>query len=299
MRLGKAVAITASVLMAGGLVLSGIAPASAATAGTELTLSIKQLPASVFDTAKVPSNELGTCLAALGSKATTAATRLDWCSNFAGVITLINLKTGKVEGTATMAFIDYASWKVSSRTWNPVIQEISESAATGALADVKFVADGASTCTSGCHVTSNANYTVNVPRDPTWVEKKVGVDSPGSAAVIGALTTKWTFAGVLSSASRTTVGVRCDSRTGYKYLNGCANPSYTPTYNLDSGKYPDIAKFDKAQIAKHPAWATLTRVSATSSRPSGSRQMPCGIRNSPGPEPTSPQLFSSVPDALK
>src|ERR1700722_6530264 len=78
MRLGKAVAITASVLMAGGLVLSGIAPASAATAGTELTLSIKQLPASVFDTAKVPSNELGTCLAALGSKATTAATRLDW-----------------------------------------------------------------------------------------------------------------------------------------------------------------------------------------------------------------------------
>jgi hypothetical protein len=55
--------------------------------------------------------------------------------------------------------------------------------------------------------------------------------------------------------------VRCDSQPGYKYPAGCANPSFTPTYVLSSATYPNIAKFDKAQLAKHPSWATLTRVS--------------------------------------
>jgi Deoxyribonuclease NucA/NucB len=58
------------------------------------------------------------------------------------------------------------------------------------------------------------------------------------------------------------VGVRCDSIfPGYRYPAGCANPSFTPTYVISSSTYPDIAKFDKAQLAKHPSWATLTRVS--------------------------------------
>ena len=58
------------------------------------------------------------------------------------------------------------------------------------------------------------------------------------------------------------MGVRCDSiYPGYRYRAGCANPSFTPTYVLSSSRYPDIAKFDKAEIAKHPSWATLTRVS--------------------------------------
>jgi Deoxyribonuclease NucA/NucB len=59
----------------------------------------------------------------------------------------------------------------------------------------------------------------------------------------------------------TTVGVRCDSEHGYRYPAGCANPSFTATYILSSAKYPNVAKFDKAQLVKHPSWATLTGVS--------------------------------------
>jgi hypothetical protein len=123
---------------------------------------------------------------------------------------------------------------------------------------------GASTCSGGCTVTSNGSYTLPVPRYPVYSEKDPRVESIGTATVTGKLATSWIYTGdglAFPPLSETTVGVRCDSQKGYKYPAGCANPSYTPTYVLSSSKYPDIAKFDKKQLAKHPSWATLTRVS--------------------------------------
>jgi hypothetical protein len=103
-----------------------------------------------------------------------------------------------------------------------------------------------------------------VPHYPTYSEKDPGVTSQGTATVTGSLSTSWIYEGdglAFPPLKETTVGVRCDSQKGYKYPAGCANPSYTPTYVLSSARYPAIAKFDKAQLAKHPSWATLTRVS--------------------------------------
>jgi Deoxyribonuclease NucA/NucB len=124
--------------------------------------------------------------------------------------------------------------------------------------------EGSSACSGGCTVTSNRSYTLPVPHYPVYSEKDPGVDSTGTATVTGKLATSWTYIGdglTFPPLSETTVVVRCDSQKGYKYPSGCANPSYTPTYVISSSRYPDIAKFDKAQLAKHPSWATLTRVS--------------------------------------
>jgi Deoxyribonuclease NucA/NucB len=122
---------------------------------------------------------------------------------------------------------------------------------------------GTSTCYA-CAITSNGSYTLPVPAYPVYSEKDPGVTSKGTATATGQLTTSWVYEGdalAFPPLTETTVGVRCDSQKGYKYPAGCANPSYTPTYVISSSTYPDIAKFDKAQIAGHPSWATLTRVS--------------------------------------
>jgi hypothetical protein len=275
MKLGKAAAGAASILTAAALGLLSAGPASAASAGTRAGFTIERLPAHALATLEVPSSETSTCLAALLSPTFRAATRLDWCAAFATV--LIVTVDDEVVGTATIDQDDYASWKVSSRTWNPTIQTFSEVDATGELEDQPLAVDGLSTCTSGCHVTSNGNYVLIVPVGPAVAHRDVGVDSPGKATVTGQLTTEWLYSALglafLPEIRMTTVGVRCDSQTGYKYPAGCANPSFTPTYVLSSADYPNIAKFDKAQLVKHPSWSTLTRVSPTQA--SANRRVAC------------------------
>ena len=277
MRLGKAVAGAASVLTAAALGLLVAAPASAASAGTRAKVAkvtIERLPAHALATLKIPYSEASTCEAAVSSPTFTAYTRLDWCAAFATVLTVYQGTT--VVGTATVNQDDYASWKVSSRTWNPIVQTFSEVGSTGDLAGQPLAVDGLSTCAGGCTVTSNKNYVLTVPVAPAVATRDVGVDSPGTATVTGQLTTRWVYAAIslgFPPVSMTTVGVRCDSQSGYKYPAGCANPSFTPIYVLSSAKYPDIAKFDKAQLAKHPSWSTLTRVSPTQGR--ANRRVAC------------------------
>ena len=169
-------------------------------------------------------------------------------------------------GQAEVGQTDYASWKVSSRTWNPTRQVFSEESSDGVLVGQPLTVTGTSTCSGGCTVTANRSYTLPVPQYPVYSEKDPGVTSQGTATVTGQLTTSWVYTGdalTFPPLSETTVSVRCDSiYPGYRYRAGCANPSYTPTYVLSSSRYSDIAKFDKAQIAKHPSWSTLTRVSS-------------------------------------
>jgi hypothetical protein len=203
-----------------------------------------------------------TCVKAQTSPTFTAAGRLGWCAVFVAVLTVY--QGTKPVGTADVGQTDYASWKVSSRTWKPTRQVFSEEASTGVLEGEPLTVTGTSTCSGGCTVTSNGSYTLSVPLYPVYSEKDPGGDSPGTATVTGKLATSWIYEGdglAFPPLSETTVGVRCDSQKGYKYPAGCANPSFTPTYVVSSSTYPDIAKFDKAEIAKHPSWATLTRVS--------------------------------------
>ena len=179
-----------------------------------------------------------------------------------------------VVGTATVNQDDYASWKVSSRTWNPTIQTFSEVDSTGDLAGQPLAVDGLSTCAGGCTVTSNKNYVLTVPVAPAVAQRDVGVDSAGTATVTGKLTTQWIYAAIglgFPPVSMTTVGVRCDSQPGYKYPAGCANPSFTPTYILSSATYPDIAK-----VRQGPARQAPVLVNAHPGVPSAGRREPQG-----------------------
>jgi hypothetical protein len=241
-------------------------PAGASTAGTRARVTVQRLPVSAVRV-MAPDSYTSTCDAAAKSASFTAATRLDWCAAFAAVITVF--EDDDPVGTATIDQVDYASWKVSSRTWNLTNQIYSEiaTAATGVLIGEPVTIVAVNTCSSGCSVTSNGTYTVVAPDYPAETPENVGVDSPGTATVTGSLTTTWTYTADALTAvpplSETTVGVRCDSQKGYKYPAGCANPSFQPTYVLSAAKYPAIAKFDKAELAKHPSWSTLTRATPT------------------------------------
>jgi hypothetical protein len=236
-------------------------PASATTAGPRTTATIERLPGSAVPwAAGTPAP--ATCVKAQTSPTFTAASRLDWCAVFAAVLSVY--EGNKLVGQADVGQTDYASWKVSSRTWNPTRQVFSEEDSSGVLKGQPLTVTGTSTCSGGCTVTSNRSYTLPVPQYPVYSEKDPGVTSQGTATVTGSLSTSWVYTGdglTFPPLKETTVGVRCDSQAGYKYPAGCANPSYTPTYVISSARYPDIAKFDKAQLAKHPSWATLTRVS--------------------------------------
>lgn len=262
MRLGKTAACAATVLMAAALGLSA-GPASAASTGTQVKVTVEKLPARALGTLKIPASEASTCATAARALTFTAATRLDWCAAFASLLTVT--VNGKVVGTAAVNQDDYASWKVSSRTWNPTSQTFSEVESSGELKGQPLAVDGLSTCTPGCHITSNGNYVLVVPVGPAVARKDVGVNSPGKATVTGRLTTEWLYSALglafLPETRMTTVGVRCDSQPGYRFPAGCANPGFTPTYVLSSARYPDVAKFDKAQLARHRTWSTLTRVS--------------------------------------
>jgi Deoxyribonuclease NucA/NucB len=239
-------------------------PASAAS-GPRATATIERLPGSAVPwagTAGTPPP--ATCVKAQTSPTFTAASRLDWCAVFAAVLTVY--EGTKQVGKADVDQTDYASWKVSSRTWNPTRQVFGEvGPGSGVLEGQPLTVTGTSTCSGGCTVTANGSYTLPVPHYPYYSEKDPKVTSMGTATVTGSLTTSWIYEGdglAFPPLSETTVGVRCDSiYPGYRYKAGCANPSFTPTYVLSSSKYPDIAKFDKAEIAKHPSWSTLTRVS--------------------------------------
>lgn len=253
---GVAFALAATVL---GLAAG---PASAAS-GPRTTVTIERLPGSAVPWAGAAGAPApATCVKAQTSPTFTAAGRLDWCAVFVAVLTIY--QGTKPVGTADVGQTDYASWKVSSRTWNPTRQVFSEESSSGVLAGKPLTVTGTSACSGGCTVTANRSYTLPVPQYPTYSEKDPGVTSTGTATVTGSLTTSWIYEGdglAFPPLKETTVSVRCDSQTGYKYPAGCANPSYTPTYVLSSSSYPDIAKFDKAEIAKHPSWSTLSRVS--------------------------------------
>lgn len=238
-------------------------PASATTAGPRATATIERLPGSAVPWARAAGPPApATCVKAQTSPTFTAAGRLDWCAVFVAVLTVY--ENNKPVGRADVGQTDYASWKVSSRTWNPTRQVFSEESSSGVLKGQPLTVTGTSTCSGGCTVTSNRTYTLPVPHYPVYSEKDPGITSMGTATVTGSLTTSWVYEGdglTFPPLKETTVSVRCDSQPGYKYPAGCANPGYTPTYVLSSAAYPDIAKFDKAQIAKHPSWSTLTRVS--------------------------------------
>lgn len=237
-------------------------PASAAS-GPRATATIERLPGSAVPWAgPAGTPPPATCVKAQTSPTFTAAGRLDWCAVFVAVLTVY--EGNKPVGSADIGQTDYASWKVSSRTWNPTRQVFSEEDSSGVLMGQPLTVTGDSACSGGCTVTSNASYTVDVPHYPVFSEKDPGVTSMGTATVNGRLATSWVYEGdglTFPPLSESTVTVRCDSQQGYKYPAGCANPSFTPTYILSASRYPDIAKFDKAQIAKHPSWSTLTRVS--------------------------------------
>ena len=266
MRLRMAAAGVASALTAAAVGVLTAAPASAAPVGPRARVIIERLPGSGAPWAGAAgAPEPPTCVKAQTSPTFTAASRLDWCAVFAAVLTIY--QGTKPVGQAKVAQTDYALWKVSSRTWNPTRQLFSEEGpGSGELKGQPLTVTGTNTCSGGCTVTSNRSYTLGVPHYPVYSEKDPGVTSQGTATVTGSLSTSWTYTGdglAFPPLKETTVGVRCDSQKGYKYPAGCANPSYTSTYVLSSSKYPAIAKFDKAQLAKHPSWATLTRVSPT------------------------------------
>jgi hypothetical protein len=253
----------ASVLAAAtvvGLLTVGPAGAASAHAQTRLTLKARtaKLPIS-----EIPQSAASTCPKAAKSPTFTYATRLDWCAAFEVVVTVD--QDGEPIGTATMEQVDYASWKVSSRTWNNTIQLYSELGATEALVGETITVTAVSSCSTGCKITSGHRYELKVPLAPSFSGEGVGVTSPGKATVTSHLKTTWVYEAdglpAVPPIDESTVGVRCDSRRGYRYPNGCANPSFRPTYVISASRYPDIAKFDKAEIAKHPSWSTLTRVS--------------------------------------
>ena len=116
-----------------------------------------------------------------------------------------------------------------------------------------------------------------VPETPVVATEKVEVTSPGTATATSRLKATWAYTAMAIPAvpplDSTTVGVRCDSQPGYRYPNGCANPAFTPTYVLSSARYPSIAKFDKAQLARHPRLRTLTR--ATPQQLKANRRAAC------------------------
>jgi hypothetical protein len=242
-------------------------PVGAASAGPRTTATIEILPGSgVAWAGAAGSAPPATCVAAQKSPTFTAASRLDWCAVFAAVLSVY--QGTELVGQANVGQTDYASWKVSSRTWNPTRQVFSEEGqGSGVLEGQPLTVTGNNTCSGGCTVTSNGSYILPVPQYPTYSEKDPGVTSQGTATVTGQLKTTWIYTAeggdlAFPPLSETTVGVRCDSiYPGYRYKQGCANPSYTPTYVLSSSAYPDIAKFEKTQLAKHPSWSTLTRVS--------------------------------------
>jgi Deoxyribonuclease NucA/NucB len=251
-------------------------PASATTAGLRATATIERLPGSAVAWAGAAGNPPpATCVKAQTSPTFTAASRLDWCAVFVAVLSVYQGTT--LVGTADIGQTDYASWKVSSRTWNPTRQVFSEEDSTGVLAGEPLSVFGLNICNGGCTITSNGSYTLPVPLYPVYSEKDPGVDSPGSATVTGDLSTSWTYTGdglTFPPLSETTVGVRCDSiYPGYRYKQGCANPSYQPTYVLSSASYPDVAKFDKAQLKAHPSYKTLTR--ATPAQKKKNRRVAC------------------------
>jgi hypothetical protein len=253
---GVALALAAAML---GL---SAGPASAASAGmsTRLTLQTRTAAAAVSE---MPQSRASTCLNASKSPTFTYATRLDWCASFEVVVTLD--KDGEPIGTATMEQVDYASWKVSSRTWNLTDQLYTELGATEALVGATITVTAVSSCSTGCKITSGHRYELKVPLAPSFTGDAVGVASPGKATVTSHLKTTWGYEAnglpAVPPLDESTVGVRCDSQRGYRYPNGCANPSFRPTYVVSASRYPDIAKFDRAEIAKHPSWSTLTRVS--------------------------------------
>jgi hypothetical protein len=112
----------ASVLAAATLGLSMTGPASAASAGIHLRITIEKLPASAVAWADAPASPApATCVAAQQSPTFTAASRLDWCAVFDAVLTVYEGTTPV--GSADVGQTDYASWKVSSRTWNPTRQD--------------------------------------------------------------------------------------------------------------------------------------------------------------------------------
>jgi hypothetical protein len=259
--------VSHSKVSSAGITLRDIAlaagPASVASAGPRTRATIQRLPsAGVAWAGAAGSPPPATCVAAQKSPTFTAAGRLDWCAVFAALLTVY--EGNKPVGTAEVGQTDYASWKVSSRTWNPTRQVFSEEDSSGVLMDQPLTVTGNNACSGGCTVTAKGSYTLDVPQYPVFSEDDPEITSMGTATVTGALTTTWVYEGdglAFPPLSETTVAVRCDSQPGYKYPAGCANPSYTPTYVISSSRYPDIAKFDKAQIAKHPSWSTLTRVS--------------------------------------
>ncbi len=251
----------ASALAVAAVGLLSVGPASAAPAHAQARLTLERSPA----TPGVPQSAVSTCAKAAASPTFTYATRLAWCASFAAVLTVY--EDDEPVGTATIAQVDYASWKVSSRTWNKTIQLFSEVASTGVLIGEAVTVTALSSCSKGCKITSGHTYVTVIPETPAVAEEKVGVTSPGTATVTSHLKTTWEYEAdglpAVPPLEKSTVSVRCDSQRGYRYPNGCANPSFTPTYVLSSAAYPNIAKFDKAELAKHPSWATLTRVSPT------------------------------------
>jgi Deoxyribonuclease NucA/NucB len=264
----------ASVLAVAVVELLSVGPASAAPALARATLTVEAATTAPA-TSTMPQSAVRTCAAAAKSSTFTAATRLDWCAAFSVILTVY--EDDEPVGTATVAQVDYASWKVSSRTWNKTNQLFSEVDSTGVLVGEVVTVTALSSCSKGCKITSGHSYILAIPESPAVGEKKVGVTSPGKATVTSHLKTTWEYEAdglpAVPPAEETTVGVRCDSQHGYRYASGCANPSYTPTYVLSSAAYPAIAKFDKAELAKHPSWKTLTRVSPV--RTSANRRVVC------------------------
>lgn len=236
---------------------------------------MQKLPASAPVMSQIPQSFKSTCDAAAKSHSFTAATRLDWCTAFGTVQTV--LMNEKPIGTATVDQVDYASWKVSSRRWNDAVQVFTEVDSTGELIGEPVGVTAVSTCRAGCRITSGHTFTLVVPETPAVATEKVGVTSPGTATVTSRLKTTWAYTAMeipaVPTLDSTTVGVRCDSQPGYRYPAGCANPSFTPTYVLSSARYPSIAKFDKAQLARHPRLRTLTR--ATPQQTGANRKAAC------------------------
>jgi hypothetical protein len=253
---GVALALAAAML---GL---SAGPASAASAGTRARLTL-QARTAARAMSEMPQSAASTCSKAAISPTFTYATRLDWCASFDVVLTVY--EDDEPIGTATIEQADYASWKVSSRTWNKTVQIFSELGATDALVGATITVTAVSSCSIGCKITSGHLYGLKIPEAPSFTGDEVGVTSPGKATVTSHLKTTWEYEAdglpAVPPLDESTVGVRCDSQRGYRYPNGCANPSFRPTYVVSASRYPDIAKFDKAEIAKHPSWSTLTRVS--------------------------------------
>jgi hypothetical protein len=169
-------------------------PASAAS-GPRATATIERLPGSgvVAWAGAAGTPPPATCVAAQKSPTFTAASRLDWCAVFVAVLSVY--EGTKLVGQADVGQTDYASWKVSSRTWNPTRQVFSEESSSGVLAGQPLTVTGTSSCSGGCTVTSNKTYTLPVPHYPVYSEKDPGVTSQGAATVTGSLSTSWVYTG--------------------------------------------------------------------------------------------------------